>query len=61
MARLRSFRTTNAGASILMVEHRLELLQWIDRAVVLIQGKIQAETDDAEVLLDPRWLEKHYF
>ena len=44
-----------------MVEHRLELLQWIDRAVILIQGKIQAETNDAKLLLDSQWLEKHYF
>ncbi len=61
MERLRNFRETSGGPAILMVEHRLELLQWIDRAVVLIQGKIQAETDDAKVLLDSQWLEKHYF
>ena len=61
MERLRNFRTANGETSILMVEHRLELLQWIDRAVILIQGKIQAETDDAKVLLDSQWLEKHYF
>ena len=61
MERLRHFREANGEISILMVEHRLELLQWIDRAVILIQGKIQAETDDAKVLLDSQWLEKHYF
>ena len=61
MERLRNFRETNDGQAILMVEHRLELLQWIDRAVVLIQGRIRAETDDAKVLLDPQWLEQHYF
>jgi len=61
MERLRGFREANDGHAILMVEHRLELLQWIDRAVVLIQGRIQAETDDPKVLLDPQWLEKHYF
>ena len=61
MERLRHFREASGEISILMVEHRLELLQWIDRAVILIQGKIQAETDDAKVLLDSQWLEKHYF
>lgn len=60
MDRIQRFRETS-GQSILMVEHRLELLGWIDRAVILIQGKIQAEADDAHVFLDPHWLEKHYF
>ena len=61
MERLRGFRTENHDVAILLVEHRLELLQWIDRAVILIQGRIHAETDDAKVLLDSQWLEKHYF
>jgi len=61
MERLKGFRTENNDVAILLVEHRLELLQWIDRAVILIQGKIHAETDDAKVLLDSQWLEKHYF
>ena len=32
-----------------------------DRAVILIQGKVQAETTDASVLLDSEWMSKHYF
>lgn len=61
MERVRRFCKADGGPAVLMVEHRLELLQWADRAIVLIQGKIKAETEDMSLLLDPHWLEKHYF
>ena len=61
MERIHLFVCDNPGQSVLMVEHRLELLQWIDRAVILIRGEIGAQTSDMKQLLNPQWLEKHYF
>ena len=61
MERVRRFAQEDSNQTVLMVEHRLELLQWINRAVILIQGKVQAETTDASVLLDSQWMAKHYF
>ena len=61
MERVRRFAQEDPNQTVLMVEHRLELLQWINRAVILIQGKVQAETTDASVLLDSEWMSKHYF
>ena len=61
MERIRRFAQEDPNQTVLMVKHRLELLQWINRAIILIQGKIQAETSDASLLLDQQWMEKHYF
>ena len=61
MERVHAFLRDNPDRSVLMVEHRLELLQWIDRAAILIRGEIRAQTSDMQQLLDPNWLEKHYF
>ncbi len=61
MSRVRKFAKSNAGQSVLMVEHRLELLSWVDRAVILAQGKVKAETADTKLFLDSDWLSKHYF
>lgn len=61
MERIHHFITMNKQQTVLMVEHRLELLNWVDRAVVLIQGKIKAETNDTKMFLDSQWLSQHYF
>ncbi|MBQ7732176.1 MAG: ATP-binding cassette domain-containing protein [Lentisphaeria bacterium] len=61
MERIHGFIQNNPDQSVLMVEHRLELLQWINRAVILIRGEIRAQTSDMRQMLDPQWLEKHYF
>ena len=61
MKRLKTFAQEQKNSSILMVEHRLELLDWIDSAFVLIQGKIKAETKDTSLFLDSKWLAEHYF
>ena len=61
MTRIHDFVLDNPDQSVLMVEHRLELLQWIDRAVILIRGEIGAQTSDMQQMLNPQWLEKHYF
>lgn len=62
MERIRSF-TQRAGSlqTVLMVEHRLELLKWVNRAVILMQGKVKAETDNPSLFLDSEWLSTHYF
>ena len=59
--RVRQFATEDSTRAILMVEHRLDLLQWIDRAVFLSQGQIKAETNDAQQFLNSDWLSKNYF
>ncbi|MDA3797754.1 MAG: ATP-binding cassette domain-containing protein [Kiritimatiellae bacterium] len=61
MQRLENFAMQNKDVSILIVEHRLELLNWIDRAVVLVQGKVKIETEDTNLLFNPKWLAEHYF
>ncbi len=61
MERVHHFVTMDEQQTVLMVEHRLELLDWVNRAVVLIQGKIKAETDNTKMFLDPQWLSQHYF
>lgn len=59
--RIRRFAKEDAKRAIVMVEHRLDLLAWIDRAVFLSQGQIKAETYDSRQFLDPNWLSKNYF
>lgn len=61
MERVRRFAREDAGRALLMVEHRLDLLAWIDRAVFLSQGRVKAETSDSRQFLDPDWLAKNYF
>ena len=61
ITRIRQFTATRPHCAVLMVEHRLELLKWVNRAIVLIQGAIQADTSDTSLLLDLGWLSKHYF
>ena len=59
--RVRCFAKEDAKRAVLMVEHRLDLLAWIDRAVFLSQGKVKSETSDAGQFLDADWLAKNYF
>lgn len=59
--RIRRFAKEDANRAIVMVEHRLDLLSWIDRAVFLSQGRVKAETSDSRQFLDPNWLSKNYF
>lgn len=59
--RIRRFARENVNRAIVMVEHRLDLLAWIDRAVFLSQGRVKAETSDSRHFLDPNWLSKNYF
>lgn len=59
--RIRRFAKEDAKRAIVMVEHRLDLLAWIDRAVFLSQGRVKAETSDSRQFLDPNWLSKNYF
>lgn len=61
MERIHRFTDMNGQQTVLMVEHRLELLNWVDRAIVLMQGVIKAETRDTAMFLDPKWLSQHYF
>lgn len=58
---IRRFAKEDAKRAIVMVEHRLDLLSWIDRAVFLSQGCIKAETSDSRQFLDPNWLATNYF
>ena len=59
--RVRCFAKEDAKRAVLMVEHRLDLLAWIDRSVFLSQGKVRSETSDAGQFLDADWLAKNYF
>jgi len=59
--RICRFAKEDAKRAIVMVEHRLDLLGWIDRAVFLSQGRVKAETSDPRQFLDPNWLSKNYF
>ena len=61
IGRVRRFAREDARRAIVMVEHRLDLLSWIDRAVFLSQGCVKAETSDSRQFLDPNWLSKNYF
>jgi ABC-type branched-subunit amino acid transport system ATPase component len=59
--RIHQFALSASAQAVLMVEHRLELLSWVNRAVILIQGRIKGETSDSSLFLDPEWLAEHYF
>ena len=59
--RIRRFSKEDAKRAILMVEHRLDLLSWIDRAVFLSQGCVKAETSESRQFLNADWLAKNYF
>ena len=61
MERVHRFAKDGANRAILMVEHRLDLLAWIDRAVFLSQGCVKAETSDSRQFLNAEWLVKNYF
>ena len=61
MERVHLFAKDDSKRAILMVEHRLDLLAWIDRAVFLSQGCVKAETTDARQILDSDWLAENYF
>lgn len=61
IGRVRRFAKEDASRAILMVEHRLDLLAWIDRAVFLSQGRIKAETADSHKFPAPNRLFKNYF
>lgn len=61
MARVHRFAKEGAKRAILMVEHRLDLLTWIDRAVFLSQGRVKSETSDPRQFLDANWLATNYF
>lgn len=58
IGRVRRFAKEDAKRAIVMVEHRLDLLSWIDRAVFLSQGEVKAETSDSRQFLDPNWLSR---
>lgn len=59
--RVRRFAAEDSTRAILMVEHRLDFLRWINRAVFLSQGRIQVETTEAHQFLDADWLAHHVF
>lgn len=59
--RIRRFAKEDANRAIVMVEHRLDLLAWIDCAVFLSQGQVKAETSDSRQFLNAEWLAKNYF
>ena len=61
MDRVRQFVKDDVTRSVLMVEHRLDLLSWVDRAVFLSQGKVKSETLDITLLQNADWLAKNYF
>ncbi len=58
---VQEFVKNSRDYSVLMVEHRLELLEWVNRAAILIQGEIKTEIDDMSLLSNSEWLAKHYF
>lgn len=61
IGRIRRFARDDTRRAILMVEHRLDLLAWIDRAVFLSQGRVKSETSAPSQFLDPAWLARNYF
>ena len=61
MERVHRFAEDDSKRAILMVEHRLDLFSWIDRAVFLSQGRIKSETSDPKQFLNAEWLARNYF
>lgn len=58
---VRRFAKEDTERAILMIEHRLNLLSWIDSVVFLAQGRIKAETSDSHQFLDFEWITGNYF
>lgn len=53
---------TEARFSCIMVEHNLRLIQpWVTRVLVMQQGRVVADCDDPNVLLDQEQLQRFYF
>jgi branched-chain amino acid transport system ATP-binding protein len=49
------------GFALIMVEHRLRLIQpCVDRVVVMVRGRIAEDTRDISLLTDRQRLERHY-
>lgn len=59
--RIRRFATEDSTCAILMVDHRVSLLSWIDGVLFLEQGKIKTETSSARHFLDYNWWTKKFF
>lgn len=59
--RIRRFAESMPDSAVLMVEHRLELLAWVDFAVVLNQGQVVVNTQQSGGFIDSEWLSSHYF
>ena len=58
---LKNFKKSHKDISLLMVEHRLELLKWMDAACVMQQGVIVHQYDDIKKALAGSSLTEHYF
>lgn len=58
---LKNFKKSHQDISILMVEHRLELLKWMDCACVMQQGTIVQQYNDIKQALAESSLTEHYF
>lgn len=49
------------GFALIIVEHNLKLIHpWVNRAVIMVRGKIAEDTADTSILLDRARLERHY-
>ncbi len=49
-----------SGKTVLIVEHRLNLMQWVDLVAVLREGRIATLETDTSKLDDSDWLKKYY-
>ena len=58
---LKNFAKTHPQSSLLMVEHRLELLKWMNKAYLLREGQIAKEFASIKKALSESSLEEHYF
>ena len=58
---LKNFAKSHPESSLLMVEHRLELLKWMNRAYLLREGQIAKEFSSIKEALSESSLEEHYF
>ena len=59
--RIRRFAKEDAKRAVVMVEHRLDLFAWIDRAESLSQGRVKSKTSDSRQSLYAYWFVKNYF
>jgi len=49
------------GFSMVIVEHRLDLIQpYVDRVIVMVRGEIYEDTTDTKILSNQQQLEKHF-